>query len=695
MDGEFLFGAVYVIEQDYTEQEIRRDLKHMKDCGFNLITLWPVANAWLAKTSHDWAFEQTRFVLDLCKELQMKAILQLFGQNQSLVFMPDSALTADMEYEDQYGAWINSNCMWANLNHPVVRDYMERYFEAAINALKDHPAVYGWDVFNEAHFRSDDSWTVEKYQLWLKKKYGTIQNLNNQWYRRYESFTQIRPEKRRAPYSIWSSLLPSIEYEKFRSVNVTEICQFLYDTARKYDNVHPVIIDGTSSGILYDEIIMRNNDEQETAFIPDVYGATFYPKSWGRDYKKTPWTLSMYYSLPAGAARRAEKPYFVNELQTHTQSVLTPGSEVSCEELTAWTMMCIFTGASGMQLWRWRPFLHGYQATGRGLTQMDGTPNMRANAIKQLVQMIRENKELFKNFSVANPVVQIAYNYDVRLYFDALLKFGTAGKSFWAQNLEGWYKLFWNAGMLPEFTDLSRLSEREENIPIMVLPGAVRLSRKEAEALCSYVQKGGILIADGRMGAIDETACVPSEGIPGTILSSLFGIRELDVEPEGFLLFGDDKIPTGFQSQKLEITDSSAQTLAFMEDGTPAVVLHNYGKGKTIYCNNFQGLVLLQKLWSPFQKLVDEITKNLNCLHAVKEETVHLSYIESDKQRAVLMVNFSEKPQPVQLYGFETDEMLWELNQKKAIPVHNGTVELALPPTSTKIFTYNKYIEKM
>ena len=101
--SKFLFGAVYIIEQDYTDEEMRRDLANMRDCGFNLITLWPIGNAWLAKSSHEWVFSKTRYVLDLCQELGMKAILQLFGQNQAQEFMPDSACTSEMEYGDQYG----------------------------------------------------------------------------------------------------------------------------------------------------------------------------------------------------------------------------------------------------------------------------------------------------------------------------------------------------------------------------------------------------------------------------------------------------------------------------------------------------------------------------------------------------------------------------------------------------------------
>lgn len=660
MMDQCLFGAVYIIEQDYTDEEMRRDLKNMRDCGFGLVTLWPVANAWLADSSHGWVFEKTRFVLDLCQELGMKAILQLFGQNQAQEFMPDSALTKEMEAADEKGGAVNQNCFWANLNHPAVREYMDHYFRAAITSLRDHPAVYGWDVFNEAHHRSDDPWTLRLYQEWLKEKYGTIGELNRRWYRRYESFSQIRPDRRRTGYSIWSSLLPEVEYEKFRSENLTDICRFLYDTAKKYDKVHPIIIDGTSANITYDDLTQRNNDEFETAYVPDIYGATFYPKSWGRNYKTAPWMLSMYFTIPAAAARKAGKPYLVNELQTHTQTVLSPGSEVSCAELVSWILMCTFTGASGMQLWRWRPFLHGYQATGRGLTRMDGTPNKRAAAVRELMQVFSRHEEFLKRAKVPAPAVKLACCYGERLYFDSLLKFGDSGRSFWTQNMEGWYKLFWSMGLAADVTDLEHLDESDRETPVLVVPGAVSLSAAQAEFLCSYVENGGCLIADGRMGALNEWGCVPGEGIPGAALSRLFGIVEADVTSGESMALGGERIPTGFESQELELTDPQAQVLARMEDGTPAVVAHSYGKGRTLYFNTFEGLVLLEERRPAVEALVRGFLPAAETVRAKKDDQVHIACMQTEEELAVLAVNFSDREQSVELYGLPKGRRMTE-----------------------------------
>lgn len=644
---EFLFGAVYIIEQDYTDEVIRRDLNLMKEHGCNLITLWPVGNPWMARDSHQWVFERTIQVLDECEALGMKAILQLFGQNQAQEFMPDSALTGEMMIHDERGEHLNENCYWANLNHPVVREYIEQFFREAITALKDHKAVYGYDVFNEAHFRSDDAYTIRKYQEWLREQYGTVGHLNRVWYRRYESFSQIFPIKRRSAYSIWSSIMPDLEYERFRSVTLTEICRFLYETARKYDKSHPIIIDGTSAQILSGDVTQRNNDEFATAHIPDIYGATFYPKSWGRNYRNTPWTMAMYYGIPAAAARRAGKPYLVNELQTHTQSVLTPGSEVTGQELYDWILMCMFTGAQGMQLWRWRPFLHGYQSTGRGLTRMDGTPNERAARVKELVSFIRKHGELFDRFTIEKPAVKIAVSYSSRLYFDAFLKWN---HSFWSEDVEGWYRLFWNQGVIPEFTDIEHLEN--EDAKIMVLPSILSISSEMADRLTEFVEQGGLLIADARLGSVNEYGEVPREGIPGRTLGRLFGLVETDVDSGHSFYLGGAELPCNYMEQKLE-AEAGAQVLGTMEDGSPAVVLHRFGKGKTLYFNSFIGVEMKKTRCRPVEEAVMSLFREQcpDVVTAEKAERVHVSYIRAGARKAALVINFDTMEQTVHMSG--------------------------------------------
>lgn len=679
-----LFGAVYVIEQDYTREEMLRDFQNMQDLGFTLITLLPVSNPWLATSTHEHVFTKTREVLDLCQAHGMKALLQLFGQNQSQEFMPDSSLTRDMMVCDERGGTVNSNCFWANLNHPVVRDYIDQFFCKAITSLKDHPAVYGWDVFNEAHFRSDDPWTIALYQQWLRKKYGTIENLNKKWYRRFDSFDQVTPEHRNTSYVIWSSILPPFDYEKFRSENLTDICRFLYETARKYDDQHPIIIDGTSSQITYSGLTSRNNDEFRTAEIPDVYGSTFYPKSWGRNYYSRPWMQSMYYLIPSSAARKAGKPYAINELQTHTQSALTPGSEVEPQELFQWVWMCIYTAPNMLQLWRYRPFLHGIQATGRGLTHIDGSPNARGEKMKVTASILAAHPEYFQGSKPESPAVRMAISYQSRLFLDVFLRFKD---SFWPEDVEGWYRLFWRNGLSVEFCDMEKLEDQDHHSPVMMLPCILDISKEKATFLKEYVRRGGILIADARLGIINEYGCVPSEGVPGAELSKLFGLREVDVSSGETIDFGSGPMPTGFMTQKLAIGDNT-EVLAVMEDGSPAIVLHHYGEGTTLYVNNMYGLMLRQTEHDPLDAIVMKLIagKLGKRLHAEKPDCVHFAAMEKDNHHSILLTNYSRKTQRARIFGIPEGTELTNLMNRSTLRAGKELTEIQLQPDECSSF---------
>lgn len=197
----------------------------------------------------------------------------------------------------------------------------------------------------------------------------------------------------------------------------------------------------------------------------------------------------------------------------------------------------------------------------------------------------------------------------------------------------------------------------------MVLPSALSISGDMAEKLTSYVERGGILIADGRMGSVNEYGEVPAEGIPGKHLSRLFGLREVDVDSgHSFSIKkpsdGEkinplkERIPCNFMEQRLEVEEDT-RILGTMEDGSPAVVLHPYGKGCTLYFNSFIGAELKKQNIPQVEQLVmDVITGRHDSLFtANKGSKVHVACIRSEESRAVLIINFNEKAEEVTLHG--------------------------------------------
>ena len=55
----YLFGAVYLLEPEYSWSEVERDVNYMAEMGFNLLTLWPMPTPWLAKDPSEFVFDDT------------------------------------------------------------------------------------------------------------------------------------------------------------------------------------------------------------------------------------------------------------------------------------------------------------------------------------------------------------------------------------------------------------------------------------------------------------------------------------------------------------------------------------------------------------------------------------------------------------------------------------------------------------
>ena len=75
----YLFGAVYLLEPEYAWAEVERDVRLMREHGFNYVTLWPAANAWLAKEPDEFVFTDTLRFLDLAQANGMRVLVQASG----------------------------------------------------------------------------------------------------------------------------------------------------------------------------------------------------------------------------------------------------------------------------------------------------------------------------------------------------------------------------------------------------------------------------------------------------------------------------------------------------------------------------------------------------------------------------------------------------------------------------------------
>jgi beta-galactosidase len=478
------------------------------------------------------SFRLGDLAMDTCRSLGLEVVIQLIGQNASLEYLPDSLI--DDEKMIIEGPDVESRIdHWPNLCHPKVLDAVRRYLEEVVPHYRDHPALYAWEIFNEAHFRSYDEFTERSFGEWLGRKYGEIGALNRSWRRRYGSFAQVRLSNIRFSSSAWASLQPEADLYRFFTELTADRCALWKDWLRRLDPRHPVLTDCSHSITLKDPT-ERCDDDWLVARAGDIFGLSLYPKSWGHAY--TPAMFSQSVDAGRAAASDNGKSFLVSELQSHYQSALTPASEVEPEELLYWSWMSVAGGAESVLYWRWRPFLRGNQITGRGLTGIDGGASGRLVAVRRIAETLADWGEDFSRSEMPAAGVGLLYSFESALLARLLRP---SLSDLYERNFHGWYAAFWHRNVAVSILRAERLEESGGGIPgrirLLCLPCCLVVTESLADTLRDFVARGGTLAADARLGISDAAnhAHIP---VPGLGLDELFGLREenLGQDERGF-----------------------------------------------------------------------------------------------------------------------------------------------------------------
>ena len=189
-------GSYYYPEQ-WPKGYWARDIKKMAEVGFDFTHFGEFA----------WAFiepEDGRFDFSWLDEA-----VSLAHQNGIRVIMCTSTPTPPAWLAEKHPEILMVNAEGRTMQHgsrqhiswssPVYRQYVERMVEAIGKHYGKDSRIWGWQLDNEpSHYGLYDYSVAarENFRNWLKKKYGTIDELNKTWgtaFRsiRYQDFDQV------------------------------------------------------------------------------------------------------------------------------------------------------------------------------------------------------------------------------------------------------------------------------------------------------------------------------------------------------------------------------------------------------------------------------------------------------------------------------------------------------------------------
>lgn len=587
----FPYGAVYFRKSNPPAEDWARDHQTAARIGMNIFRHWFLWSAIeVAPGKYDWSdYDQ---MMDLAAKNGIKVVIAemvtcapewAFRKYPHARFLASDGTRVDsIISESSATGGFPGLC----LDNPDVHALAETFLTALVERYRNHPALFGYDLWNENTSFGGEAGKMycycdaskKKLRAWLRNRYGTLEKTGKAWHRySYQEWDDVEPPK------TFSGYADSLDWLQFRIDNAYSQFDWRLDLFRKLDPNHKMTAHGVAG--TFDDMPSSSHNEWRSAERVDIYGMTWIAARKGSE----PWRQFQALDLVRGGARG--KPFWHAEaeggpLWMQPQVIGRPkedGRIPDAEDVRIWNLISCAGGAKGILYCRWRPLLDGPLFGAFGPFAMDGSATPRAEMAGRAARWTNSHPELWKS----NPVqgdIGLVFVPESEL-FNYVQQRDTA---FYAQSIRGAYQAFFDSNIQADFVSIDDIGRYK----IVYLPYPVMLSPETAAKLRKYVEDGGTLISEGLPAYFGEHGHVGTVQ-PNYGLDEVFGARESSVEfmpdiSDGLTLEVNGKEIYGrYFRQEYDLQDGTAA--GHYANGKTAVVKHKFGKGRTLLMGSFPG----------------------------------------------------------------------------------------------------------
>lgn len=592
---EMLYGAQYYRPPFPDRSCWERDLAHMREMGFNCIKLWAVWN-WIEQEPEKFDFRELDDLVELAEKNDLKVIINTIPEGAPYWTYTEEKReelyqTAE-GYSVEYSGPANiPSAGWPGLcmDSPEYAGLVARFIEMTAAHFANKKQVIAIDVWNEPHlepmydYRSQMlcycKHSKKEFVKWLQKKYGTVEELNKAWYRRYTSWSQVMPPVR---FGTWADM---IDWRRFWLENLQRWMHIRTEAARKGAPDKIIQTHVAYSGILGNKTVGGLANELGDEFLlakeTDWFGLSSFPK-WlmGEDHV---FRHFMHNEMIAAAAHG--KMFYQVELQGGAGKPGLLGGEVpSARDVALWNWNTIAAGGKGSIYWQYAPEPAGIESPGFGLTGFSGEDSERSRTASEMA--CKFNIDLLNKAKTVMPVNGIYVSRDT----DLLTFASERREEMYAGSLSGIYRAAYDAGIPICFFHQDYLEELcDSSIETLFLPMTIVLSEQDKEKLEEFVKQGGTLVCEACPGLYHTDGLLDQEQ---TFLKKIFGIQHEEVQ--GLPGWGEIKIEegtveefTGRFYRQCVSAETDVRVLASFSDGKPAFTERMYGKGTAVWLGTY------------------------------------------------------------------------------------------------------------
>ncbi|MDP6102852.1 MAG: beta-galactosidase, partial [Dehalococcoidia bacterium] len=586
----FPYGAVYFRKSNPPRQDWQEDYRVAAEDGMNMFRHWFMWSAIeTAPGRYDWDDYDRQ--LDLAQENGLKTMIA-----EMITAAPEWAFRqySHARFETAEGARIGSQMSGSSatggfpglcLDNEDVKDIAGRFLQELVSRYQHHPALTGYDIWNECNFREEVCYcpaTADRFRAWLKDRYGDVKTLGEAWYRNsYSHWEDIEPPSYGGPYPDF------LDWLEFRIDNAYRLMRWRVETIRSVDQDHIVAAHGLAAAL--DRMATGGADDWRAASEVEVYGLTWIASRKGDE----PW--KQWHAVDLTRASSRGKPFWHAEAQAgplwmQPQVVGRPledGRIAMPEDIRLWNLITLAAGGRGLLFPRWRPLLDGPLFGAFGAYGMDGsrTPRSEMTSTMAVWANAPEQQDLWKSSPVKGDI-GIVFAPESQLHCYAQ----QGNTDFYAESARGAYQGFFDNNIQADWVHIDHIEEYD----LLYLPFPVMLSEAHCGKLVQWVKNGGSLISEGCPAYFGD------RGKVGTVQPN-FGLDELFGASQAYVEFAPDlrdslRFNTGGNGHSVygglyiqKYTLQGGKAAGWFEDGDIAVVENTYGKGKTLLIGTFPG----------------------------------------------------------------------------------------------------------
>jgi beta-galactosidase len=578
-----------------SEQRWRDDLKKIKDLGFNTVRTWVEWSKGEPRQG-EYHLENLELLLRLADEAGLRVLVQVYVDSA-----PEwvGHRFPDGHFVSQGGTAIRSQAAPGYcVDHPGVRGAVQAFFQEVARRASKSRAFYAYDLWSEPAVMN---WALPTYvpnaqfcycqhsmarfRDWLKVRHGSIDALNEAWYRTFREWDDVEPPR-------FGTILTYADFMDWRVYIGEKIAADLEaraDAVRSVDATHLVTSHAPNPSPVFRTLAdaMDASDDYLMKHAVDYFGTSFYPKltSPDRDFplERRALVMDMVRAVTGDAG------FYVGELQAgYGVHGIIAGNPITPADLSLYAWGLVARGARSISFYAFYPMSTGYEAGGYGMINLDGTLTDRSRAAGATARTIAEHADSILASRPQPAEVAVVFNPLVPL-LGGEQAYGDRRSMHRA--VAGYHRMFFERNVPVDFPSARELSaEGLKRYKLVVVPYPLLLTRQMADALRQYVHDGGRLFVEARPGWQDERGHAEPI-LPGFGWHEMLGVRETEVLPvkQVDVRWGNRTFSGTSFAERFTPIAADARAVATFETGSPAAFERQHGRGRAIVLGTFAG----------------------------------------------------------------------------------------------------------